>query len=81
MVFTCIERGSVPGLIADMSQMSFGIYLVHLFWLGLFVLIFKTNMALPTVAAIPVISLATFLGSYLTIKIVSYLPGSRWLIG
>ena len=81
LVFTCIERDSVPGLIADMSQMSFGIYLVHLFWLGLFVLIFKTNMALLTVAAIPVISLATFLGSYLTIKIVSYLPGSRWLIG
>ncbi|MBQ3147772.1 MAG: acyltransferase family protein [Alistipes sp.] len=81
LVFTCIERGSVPGLIADMSQMSFGVYLVHLFWLGLFVLIFKTDMALPTVAAIPVISLATFLGSYLTIKIVSYLPGSRWLIG
>lgn len=81
LLFTCIEKDSVPRLVADMSQMSFGIYLVHLFWLGLFVAIFKTNMTLPTVAAIPVISLTTFLSSYVTIKIASYLPYSRWFIG
>lgn len=81
LLFSCIQSAEAPRLILDMSQLSYGVYLMHIFWLGLWVTIFKHNLALPTVAAIPVISVATFISSYLTGKLISFIPGSRWLIG
>lgn len=81
LLFTCIERPSVPRPVASMSRLSFGIYLVHIFLLGLWVSLFKGTLALPTVAAIPAIAVCTFLSSYVVIKLVSLLPGSKWVIG
>ena len=63
------------------KHLSFGIYLIHIFWIGLWVSLFKQDLALPTVAAIPCISIATFVSSYITGKILSFLPGSKWIIG
>jgi len=56
-------------------------YLIHIFWLGLWVNLFKNDMQLATVLAIPVISIVTYISSYLTCKLISYLPGSKWMIG
>ena len=81
LLFSCIQKESAPAYITDLSEKSFGIYLVHLLWMPLWVAIFKGDMALPTVAAIPVIAIVTFISCYLTIKIASYIPGSKWLIG
>lgn len=81
LMFTCIRQKETPKLIEDMSKMSFGIYLMHIFWLGLWVSVFKNNLALPTVAAIPAISVATFISSYLATKLISFIPGSKWIIG
>ena len=64
-----------------MSKLSYGMYLMHIFWLGAWVMLFKHTMALPTVAAIPAIAAATFISCYLTAKIISYIPGSKWIIG
>ena len=81
LMFTCIDVAKPPRFIEDLSNLSFGIYLIHIFWIGLWVSLFKQDLALPTVAAIPCISIATFVSSYITGKILSFLPGSKWIIG
>ena len=79
LIFTCIDRPSK--LITDMSKLSYGMYLMHIFWLGLWVTVFKHTLALPTVAAIPCIAVSTFICCYVTTKIISLIPGSKWIIG
>lgn len=81
MLFSCIKRTEAPRIITELSKLSFGMYLMHIFWLGLWVYVFKVNLDLPTGIAIPTIALATFISSALATKIISYLPGSKWLIG
>ena len=81
LMFTCIDRPKAPKLITEMSKLSYGMYLMHIFWLGLWVTVFKQTLALPTVAAIPSIAVSTFVSCYVTTKILSFLPGSKWIIG
>ena len=81
LLFTCIKATSAPRIITELSKLSFGMYLIHIFWLTGSVIIFKDMLALPTVAAIPCIAVATFLCCYISTKIISYIPGSKWLIG
>lgn len=79
LIFTCINRPI--RLITEMSKLSYGMYLMHIFWLGLWVTVFKATLAFPTVAAIPCIAVSTFICCYLTAKMISFLPGSKWIIG
>lgn len=79
LIFTCINRPL--RLITEMSKLSYGMYLMHIFWLGLWVTVFKATLAFPTVAAIPCIAVSTFICCYLTAKMISFLPGSKWIIG
>ena len=81
LAFTCIGNSKSPRLITEMSKLSYGMYLMHIFWLGLWVTVFKHNLALPTVAAIPCIAVSTFICCYVTTKIISLIPGSKWIIG
>lgn len=81
LMFTCINNSKPSLLITEISKLSYGIYLMHIFWLGLWVIIFKTNLELPTVAAIPSIAVSTFVSCIITAKIISFIPGSKWLIG
>ncbi|RHJ94960.1 acyltransferase [Parabacteroides bouchesdurhonensis] len=81
LMFTCINRTDSPRLITEMSKLSYGIYLMHIFWLGLWVAVFKYTLELPTVAAIPCIAVSTFACCFVTAKIISYIPGSKWVIG
>ena len=81
LVFTCINTENPPRLITEMSKLSYGMYLMHIFWLGLWVTVFKHNMELPTVASIPCITVSTFICCYITTKVISFIPGSKWIIG
>jgi len=81
LLFTCIKREKAPALITDTSKLSYGMYLMHIFWLGLWVGVFKQTCQLPTVAAIPCITVCTFICCYATTKLISYVPGSKWIIG
>lgn len=81
LLFSCIEGENAPKAITDMSKCSYGMYLMHIFWLGMWASIFKGTLALPTVAAIPCIAVCTFVCSYATTKIISFLPGSKWVVG
>lgn len=81
LIFTCIERPKAPRLIEKLSQLSYGMYLMHIFWLGLWTMVFKQTLELPTVAAIPCIAATTFISCAATARLISWLPGSKWLIG
>lgn len=81
LMFTCINRPKAPSIITDTSKLSYGMYLMHIFWLGLWTTVFKHTLGLPTVAAIPCIAVSTFICCFITTKIISYIPGSKWIIG
>ena len=81
LLFTCIKAETAPKLITDMSKLSYGVYLMHIFWLGLWVSVYKDSLALPTAAAIPAIALTTFVSCFITAKVIALLPGSKWTIG
>lgn len=81
LMFTCIRKEKCPKIIANLSDLSYGMYLMHILWLGMWVKILKTDLELPTVAAIPAIAVATFLSSWLATKILSVIPGLHWMIG
>lgn len=81
LMFSCIQQQETPRLILDISKLSYGMYLMHIFWLGMWTSICKEVLALPTVAAIPFIAIATFVSCYIATKILSYLPKSKWIIG
>ena len=81
LMFTCIKAEKAPKIITDLSKLSYGMYLMHIFWLGMWAGVFKSVLALPTVAAIPCIAICTFVCCYITAKVISLIPGSKWVIG
>lgn len=81
LMFTCIRNTPAPRIITEMSRLSFGVYLMHIFWLGVWVSLFKVTLALPAASAIPCIAASTFISSMLTAKLISFVPGSKWVIG
>lgn len=81
LLFTCIEKQKTPKMIAELSNLSYGIYLIHILWLGLFVSIFKGQLNLPTGLAIPVIAIATFISCVVSTKIISLIPRFGWIVG
>ena len=81
LIFSTIQAPSAPRLVTDLSKLSYGMYLMHIFWLGLWVTVFKQTLEFPTVAAIPCIAVCTFISCYITAKVISFIPGSKWIIG
>ena len=60
-------------------------YLMHLFFLSniapLFVNGDQANPLIPVYLAIPCIAVLTFICSAVTTKLISLIPGSKWIIG
>lgn len=90
LLFTCIgmkdNSYKAPKLVTDLSKLSFGMYLMHLLWLHVWVVVFigeggAANPAVPVAAAIPLIAVCTFICCALTTKLLSLIPGSKWVIG
>lgn len=81
LLFSCIKQVKAPAIIVKASKLSFGIYLMHIFFLGFWVSIFKGKLELPIAAAIPTIAIVTFVSCYIVSWVISYLPGSKWIIG
>lgn len=79
LMFSTIDMAKAPAAITDLSRLSYAIYLMHIFWLGLWVGMFKFDMQLPTVLAIPAIAVCTFLSCWLTARLLAFIPGARWL--
>lgn len=81
LIFTTIPSHRIPAPVVEISNLTYGMYLMHMFWLYLWVIVFKNTLALPTVAAIPAIAVATFASSLASSWILSRLPGGGWLLG
>ena len=85
LLFTCIERKDTPAFIRSLSNMSFGMYLMHLFFLGPIARLIiggdVANPLVPVCLAIPAIALLTFICCAVTTKLLSLLPGSKWYVG
>lgn len=66
--------------IADISRLSYGMYLLHImilfFYFGQFDSMFGSVLI-----KVPVIAFCTFVTSYLIIKLISLLPGSKYITG
>lgn len=81
LMFSCIERETAPKLITKLSKLSYGMYLMHIFWLHLWSVVSIHMLHLPTVASIPFIAVCTFICCAVTTGIISRIPGSKWIVG
>ena len=74
------ENKKITKILNDISLKSFGMYLVHLFFVQLFGYIFDAPNQFP-ISGIFVVALLSFISSYIVIKVVSYVPYSQYIIG
>ena len=64
----------------DIALKSYGMYLIHIFFLQLFKYLFDAPNQFP-LWCIFAIAILTFITSYLVIKIISFIPYSQYIIG
>ena len=81
LLFTCIKKENTPYIIAELSELSYGMYLMHILWLGMWVKVFKDIIELSSVSAIPAIAVCTFLCCWISTKLISLVPGCQWMVG
>lgn len=85
ILFSAIQQKEAPKFITGISKLSFGMYLMHIFFLSNIAAFFvNENPAEPIVPvylAIPCIAVLTFICCVVTTKLVSYLPGSKYIVG
>lgn len=81
LLFSCIKREKTPAIISELSNLSYGMYLMHILWLGLWVGVFKDQMGLTSMVAIPAIAITTFLSCWVSCKFISMLPYGQWVVG
>lgn len=72
-------------IITDISKCSFGMYLMHMFFLSQIAAFFvngnQAEPLIPVWVAIPVIAILTYICCYVTTKLLSLIPGSKYFIG
>lgn len=85
LLFSCISVKKTPALVKSLSDLSFGMYLMHLFFLApIAKLVIGGNSAEPLIPvwlAIPVIAVASYICCTITTKVLSYIPGAKWIVG
>lgn len=85
LLFTCIRQTQAPKWVTQVSKMSYGMYLMHMLFLApIAAYIVNGDQAdplIPVWLAIPVIAIATYICCVLASKLISFLPGSKWIIG
>jgi len=85
LLFTCIQRKQAPKWITTTAKLSYGMYLMHLFFLSFLASVFvngdPANPLIPVYLAIPCIAVLTFICCVATSWLISKIPGSKWIIG
>ena len=85
LLFTTIQQKKSPAMVAQLSRLSFGMYLMHLFFLAPIASWLingdVTNPMLPVGLAIPVIAVLTFVCCAVTTRLLACLPGSKYIVG
>ncbi|MES2266560.1 MAG: acyltransferase [Bacteroidota bacterium] len=74
------KSAAAENFMAKVSGLTYGIYLAHILVLvQLFPII--NNWLYNVALVIPVLAISTFVVTYVLIKILSYLPGSKYIVG
>ena len=91
LMFSCIGMGKdaaagaagKESFISRLARLTFGMYLVHMFFLApIATWIIGGDVANPTIpVAIPAIAVLSYICSAVAVKLVSLLPGSKYLVG
>lgn len=85
LLFSCIKQKKAPKLITDISKRTFGMYLMHMFFLAPIATFFvngnQAEPLIPVYIAIPTIAILSYICCYTTTKLISIIPGSKWIIG
>jgi len=85
MMFTAIRQPKAPAIVTSISKLSFGMYLMHIFFLvpiaNFFVQDNPASPIIPVYLAIPCIAILTYSCCVITAKLISLIPGSKWIIG
>lgn len=85
LLFTCIQQTQAPRLITGISKLTFGMYLMHIFFLSnISALLIPNGPAeplLPVYVTIPLIAVLSFICCALTTQLLSLIRGSKWIIG
>lgn len=68
-----------PGVVKDISVLSYGIYLMHIFVLGAVYSLAEGRMSTPL--TIVTVGVTTFVICYAVTKVLSILPGSKYIVG
>ena len=75
-----IKNKTICWIINDIALKSYGMYLIHIFFLLFFKYIFDATNQHPA-WCIFVIAFLTFIVSYIAVKIISFIPYSEYIIG
>jgi len=85
LMFSCIEQKKTPKVVTELSRLSYGMYLMHLFFLSQIAAVVvgedKTNPMMPVWLAIPFIAASSYICCAVTAKIFSMLPFSKYTVG
>lgn len=80
LMLSAINRVVVGyNLVKDISQKSYGMYLMHMFFLVMY-----SDMLIPLLhvsLAIPAIAICTYISCYITTKLIGSLPFAKYIIG
>lgn len=74
------KDGIIKKVVMSISNMSYGIYFVHIMVLNVFYFLLNDLIGAVWIK-LPIMSVCTFVVSYFIIKIISYLPKSKYIIG
>lgn len=72
--------GALSKLVRDVSLKSYGMYLAHIIVLNSVHALLAPSIANPFLR-VPSIALITFVATYCLIKILSLIPGSKYIVG
>lgn len=74
------KNEKVNKIFSDISTKTYGMYLCHILFLDLFYFAFNAGEHHPTIF-IPLLAILTFICSYIAVKLISYIPFSKYIIG
>ena len=74
-----VHEGRTYAAMFSISKLSYGMYLVHYIILSGVALCFPSEMYLPL--KIVLITVLTYISCYVVTKILSFLPGSKYIVG
>jgi surface polysaccharide O-acyltransferase-like enzyme len=86
-IFLLLKNASLPPVgslfskvVLDVSAKSYGMYLAHIMVLNIFFALLDKHFGSASLK-VPLIATCTFVTTYGIIKLLSYLPKSKWLVG